>query len=116
MLDDLKSKGNIAKVYYCPHHPNGKIKEYRIDCDCRKPRLGLYEEAIREFDIDLEQSYAIGDKVRDTALCEKCCCHGYLISDLEKESVIDNVKSGKYRNVRYAVDLLAASKEIVGGK
>ena len=117
MMDDLKSKGiNIARVYYCPHHPNGKIEKYKIDCECRKPRLGMYEEAIKEFNIDVEQSYTIGDKIRDSALCEKYDCHGYLISDLEKTSIVDDVKRGKYRNISYAVDLFSVAKEIVGGK
>ena len=116
MLSDLKKKGiKIAKVYYCPHHPNGKIEKYKMDCNCRKPKLGMYEEAIEDFDIDLSQSFAIGDKIRDSVICEKTSCRGYLISNLEKENIVDDVKSGKYRNIEYAVDLLTAAKKIVGG-
>ena len=116
MLSDLKKKGiKIAKVYYCPHHPNGKIEKYKMDCNCRKPKLGMYEEAIKDFDIDLSQSYAIGDKIRDSAICENTSCRGYLISSLEKENIVDGVKSGKYRNTEYAEDLLTAAKKIVGG-
>lgn len=116
MLSDLKKKGiKIAKVYYCPHHPNGKIEKYKMDCNCRKPKLGMYEEAIKDFDIDLSHSYSIGDKIRDSAICENTSCRGYLISRLEKENIVDGVKSGKYRNIEYAEDLLTAAKKIVGG-
>lgn len=116
MLSDLRKKGiKIAKVYYCPHHPNGKIEKYKLDCNCRKPKLGMYEEAIEDFDIDLSRSFTIGDKIRDLAICEKTSCRGYLISDLEKKNLVDGVKNGKYRNIQYADDLLAAAKKIVGG-
>ena len=116
MLSDLKKKGiKIAKVYYCPHHPNGKIEKYKMDCNCRKPKLGMYEKAIKDFDIDLSQSYSIGDKIRDSAICENTSCRGYLISSLEKENIVDGVKSGKYKNIEYAEDLLTAAKKIIGG-
>lgn len=116
MLSDLKEKGiNIAKVYYCPHHPTALVEKYRIDCECRKPKLGMYKKAIEELDIDLSQSFAIGDKIRDSAICEKTSCRGYLISNLEKKSVVDGVNSGKYRNIKFAEDLLTATKKIVGG-
>jgi len=117
MLNDLKSKGiNIAKVYYCPHYSSGKIEKYRMDCECRKPKLGMYEDAIQEFDIAVEQSFTIGDKIRDLSLCKKYNCHGYLISNLEKETVVNDVKNGQYRNIKFAEDLLSAAKKIVGGK
>lgn len=116
MLSDLRKKGiKIAKVYYCPHHPNGKIEKYKLDCNCRKPKLGMYEEAIEDFDIGLSRSFTIGDKIRDLAICEKTSCRGYLISNLEKENIVDGVKNGKYRNIQYAEDLLTAAKKIVGG-
>lgn len=115
MLSDLKKKGiNITKVYYCPHHPSGKIEEYKVDCNCRKPKLGMYEEAIEEFDIDVSSSYAIGDKIRDSLICEKYDCRGYLISNLDEKSAVAGVNSGKYRNIKYAEDLLTAAKKIVG--
>ena len=102
MISDLRKKEiKISKVYYCPHHPNGKIEKYKMDCNCRKPKLGMYEEAIEDFDIDLSQSYAIGDKIRDSVICENTSCRGYLISNLEKENIVDGVKNGKYRNIEY---------------
>ena len=55
----------VDAVYYCPHHPDGKIKKYRKSCDCRKPNIGLIEIACKEYDIDLTRSYFIGDRECD---------------------------------------------------
>ena len=117
MITDLKKNGiNISKVYYCPHHPDGVVGKYSIECGCRKPKLGMFESAIKEFDIDIRESYTIGDKIRDSFLCENSQCRGFLISNLEKDRIIADVKNGKYRNIEYAEDLLAAAKRIVGGE
>ena len=64
----------IASVYYCPH-----IEE--DNCDCRKPKLGLFKKAIREFNVDLDNSIAIGDKERDLCICESTNIKGILIGD-----------------------------------
>lgn len=52
----------IAKVYYCPHHP-----DFNATCNCRKPNPGMLLDAQREFDIDLAESVLIGDKESDVA-------------------------------------------------
>lgn len=114
MLNELKDCGvEIAAVYYCPHHPEAKIEKYREECSCRKPRLGMYEQAIKDFDIALEESYAIGDKIRDCCICATTKCHGFLIAENENREIIDAVKAGEYRNVRYADDLKDAARRIV---
>lgn len=80
MLGELESNGiHIARVYYCPHLPNAKIKKYRKVCECRKPALGMYEQAVKNYDIDLSHSWTIGDKPRDCLLCEKTECRGFLV-------------------------------------
>ena len=62
---DLLKKGIIIqKTYHCPHHPQGKIP-YNVNCDCRKPKTGMFLEAIEEFDIDIENSYMVGDRFTD---------------------------------------------------
>lgn len=114
MMKELEKDGiYISKTYYCPHLPDAKIEEYRKCCVCRKPALGMYEQARREFDIDLSQSYAIGDKIRDCSICEKTECRGYLIADNEEKNILLKVKTGQYPNIEYALDLLEAAKKIV---
>ena len=55
----------IDAFYYCPHHPEATVEKYRIDCNCRKPKKGLFERAIAEHGIDVKQSWAVGDRLRD---------------------------------------------------
>ena len=69
--DDLFKKGiKIEKSYFCPHHPNVSGK-YGIECNCRKPNTGNFELAIKEFDIDVKNSFMIGDKITDLIPAEK---------------------------------------------
>lgn len=64
--EQLAANGaHIDAFYFCPHHPAGKINEYAVECDCRKPGTALIEQAIREFAIDITRSYFIGDKNSD---------------------------------------------------
>lgn len=66
MNDDLAKYGAyLDGIYYCPHHPTGKVKEYAIECDCRKPKPGMLFKAQKDHNIDLKSSYLIGDGVRD---------------------------------------------------
>jgi D,D-heptose 1,7-bisphosphate phosphatase len=57
--------GKLDAVYYCLHHPDATVAAYRKSCECRKPRPGMLLEAAREWDIDLKNSYMIGDGVTD---------------------------------------------------
>ena len=80
MIDVLEQEGvYITDVFYCPHLPDAKIEEYRVDCDCRKPKLGMFYEAAEKWDVDFSKSWAIGDKYRDIAICDKTECRGILL-------------------------------------
>jgi len=48
-------------MYYCPHYPEAKIKEFSIECNCRKPKPGLILRAAQDFNIHLASSWMIGD-------------------------------------------------------
>lgn len=63
----------IAAQYYCPHVDADK-------CTCRKPLIGMYEKAVHDLNIDWNGSYAIGDKMRDLAVCDLKPVKGFLIS------------------------------------
>ena len=58
---------HIDAFYYCPHHPEGKIKELAIRCHCRKPAPGMLEQAARDWPVDRAHSIFIGDKDDDMA-------------------------------------------------
>lgn len=55
----------VDGVYYCLHHPEGRIPELTLDCECRKPRPGLLLRAALEHGVDLAQSILIGDSITD---------------------------------------------------
>ena len=79
MAAEIKQAGgNIEKFYFCPHLPGGKIKEFAIECDCRKPKPGLLLQALREYAIDKENSFLIGDKPRDVESAAAAGIKGYL--------------------------------------
>jgi len=64
----------IDGFYYCPHHPREGISGYKRRCDCRKPSLGLFQQAIHDFNIDCSISYVVGDKLSDLIPGKKLGC------------------------------------------
>lgn len=71
MNTDLAKYGaHLDGIYYCPHHPTGKVKEYTMECDCRKPKPGMLFKAQKDHNIDLKSSYLIGDGARDVECAE----------------------------------------------
>lgn len=59
----------LDAIYYCPHHPKG-VGKYGIKCGCRKPNTGMLEMAIKEWAINREESYIVGDRASDI-ICGK---------------------------------------------
>ena len=73
-----KDGAYIDGIYICPHHPDkgfdGERPEYKFYCDCRKPKPGLLLQAARDFNIDLSESYMIGDSERDVEAGKAAGC------------------------------------------
>ena len=69
-LDEKLAAGGarIDAYYYCPHHPEGSLAEYRRQCDCRKPARGLVDRAAGELGLDAARSFVVGDTWRDVGL------------------------------------------------
>ena len=64
----LAARGaRIDAFYYCPHHPEGTIERFAITCACRKPGIGMLEQATADWPIDRARSFMIGDKDIDVA-------------------------------------------------
>ena len=107
MLRELEANHvKINAIYHCPHLPEE-------NCSCRKPLTGMFERAIKDFDVDINESFSIGDKLRDLGICEKTECRGFLIGRTEREGIIDDVLNGRYKRVKYAESLLDAAKIIM---
>ena len=73
----------LDAIYYCPHHPHkgyeGEVPELKIDCDCRKPKPGMLLKAAEEYNIDLSQSWMIGDGENDIKAGKAAGCRTALI-------------------------------------
>lgn len=82
----------IDGIYICPHHPDkgfeGERPEYKLDCDCRKPKPGLLLQATKNFNIDLSQSYMIGDSERDIEAGKTAGCKESLLIEMNKENCL----------------------------
>jgi D-glycero-D-manno-heptose 1,7-bisphosphate phosphatase len=71
MRRQFRAEGiDIARVYYCPHHPDIGNADYRLDCECRKPRPGMILAAQKNLDLDLIESVLVGDKISDMEAAE----------------------------------------------
>jgi D,D-heptose 1,7-bisphosphate phosphatase len=76
----LKAEGiKIEKDYFCPHHPEKAIDEYKKDCECRKPKTGMLEQAVQDFDLDISQCWALGDKMSDIEMGQRGGCKTILV-------------------------------------
>jgi len=66
-------------IYFCPHHPNATLPEYRQECNCRKPRVGMLIQATEEHNIDLSLSFMIGDRITDIIAGKNAGCKTVLL-------------------------------------
>lgn len=71
----------LSGFYYCPHHPDGVIPAYAIDCGCRKPQPGLLHQAAAEHAINLTQSWFIGDILHDVEAGRSANCRTILMDN-----------------------------------
>lgn len=92
----LEEKVILDGIFYCPHHPDGVVPEYTMDCLCRKPKPGLIEYIVNAYNIDLTKSFMVGDKISDVEAGCRAGCRSMLISSVEKIGVKDLYQIAKY--------------------
>lgn len=91
METELGNAGTfLDAIYICPHHKDkgfeGELPEYKFDCECRKPKPGLLLQAAKDFNIDLSQSYIIGDSENDIEAGKQSGCKdSFLIQTNENQ-------------------------------
>ena len=79
-LERLRENGiKINDVFYCPHHPTAGKGEYKIECDCRKPKAGLLMKANEKYNIDFSKSFIIGDSRSDIKAGAAAGCKTILV-------------------------------------
>jgi len=101
---------HVDGIYHCPHHPEGVIPELAIHCKCRKPQPGMLLQAAREFDLDLEHSWFVGDILDDVEAGNRAGCRTILV-DLGTEHLPEQqVRCPSYvaRDTRHALNIIAA--------
>ncbi len=87
----------IDGLYFCPHHTDkgfpGERPEYKCDCICRKPKTGLFLQASIDFNIDLTQSYMIGDSENDVKAGENISCKRSILinQNTSLNEVVNNI-------------------------
>lgn len=92
MQQELARHGaHIDAFYYCPHHPDGTVKAFKLTCLCRKPGVGMLEQAARDFAIDRAPSFMIGDRPGDMEAAAAFGIRG-LSFDADKQSLLDVVR------------------------
>lgn len=107
-LDNL-----IDAFYFCPHHPNADLEEYRKTCDCRKPSPGMILKAAKDFDIDLKRSFMVGDMPSDITAGGKAGCKTVLMKSENNEKIIETGKKFDVEEPLYKIDNLLELMEIV---
>jgi len=115
MKDLLAKEGaNIDGIFFCPHYPRGNVPEYSVECDCRKPRTGLVQKACEEFDIDMKNSYVIGDRCSDIELAERSNLQGIMVTTGYGLGDIEYVLPNKpFKPLHIARDFLHAVRWII---
>ena len=115
MKNELKKQGAyIDAIYYCPHYPEAAIEEYRIDCDCRKPKPGMLRQAEKDLNLNLKLSFLIGDKMSDIEAGYRAGCKTILVLTGQGNDVLKNNPKIDIKPNYISNDLYTASQIING--
>ena len=118
MIEQLRQENAVIDgIYFCPHYPNGKVDPYGKTCDCRKPGVGLIQKAREDFDIDLERSFVVGDRVTDMEMAHRAGLKSILVLTGYGKGDLEHVlPEFPFQPNHVADDLLDATKWICGSK
>lgn len=108
----IKENAEVDDIYYCPHYDEGIVEQYRVRCDCRKPRPKMLFDAAKQYNIDLSQSIMIGDSEVDVLVGKEAGCKSVLIGDANRKGDSDLFFGADY----VAKDLLGAALFFTGKK
>lgn len=117
METDLGKEGAFLNdVFFCPHHPHkgykGEISELKIDCDCRKPKIGMLQRAAVKYNIDLTQSWYVGDTTMDIQTGINAGMRTILVKTGEagQDGKYDAIPTAVKENLLEAADYILKSK------
>ncbi|MEM3684036.1 MAG: HAD family hydrolase [Conexivisphaerales archaeon] len=112
--EEIKSSAGVTfdGEYFCLHHPQAVLEKYRKECDCRKPKPGLILKAAKENDVDIHESYMIGDDILDIKAGRAAGCRTLLISHVTS-LLIQILEEQQIKPDGIFRDLSEASKRII---
>lgn len=97
-----KDGAYLDAIYYCPHHPDkgyeGERPELKIECDCRKPKPGMLLQAAEDFNIDLSQSWMVGDGENDIKAGKNAGCKTALIGNSSYGQTVTAASLAEFAN------------------
>ena len=106
MLSEHGAK--VDAFYHCPHHATEGVGEFRVDCDCRKPKPGMLLAAARDLGLDLSRSWMIGDKVCDLRAGANAGCRTVLVRTGYGAGLTEPLPADELRLAGIVPDLPAA--------
>ena len=104
----------VDAIYHCPHHPEGRIAELAISCECRKPQPGMLLRAADDLDLDLARSWFIGDILDDIEAGKRAGCRTILV-DIGTESLpTAQLRTPDYvaRTTPHSLEIVAAVEQL----
>jgi D-glycero-D-manno-heptose 1,7-bisphosphate phosphatase len=105
---------HLDAIYYCPHHIEGVIPELAIRCDCRKPQPGMVLRAAADLDIDLHNSWFIGDILDDIEAGNRAGCRTILVDLGTEQAPAQVLRRPNFvaRDTLHALRIVAASEQL----
>ena len=109
----------IDDLFYCPHHPDkgfkGEVSELKINCNCRKPNIGLIEEAVKKYNIDLNNSYFIGDSSSDIECARRAGITSILVRCGHNDNKYNVKADYEYDDLKEAVSSIVGDRDVYKG-
>lgn len=100
----------LDAVYYCPHHPDkgfeGEVEELKVICHCRKPSPGMLLRAAKDYNIDLSESWMVGDSENDVLAGKNAGCRTLLLEDAKG-------RKGDCRSLLEAVRMITGDMDML---
>jgi D-glycero-D-manno-heptose 1,7-bisphosphate phosphatase len=114
MEAELRANGAVVDGWFlCPHHPRGVITEGAAPCECRKPGRGMIDAACARFDIDLSQSWVVGDRDVDVQMASAVGARGILVRTGHGERDLRHHSAALPEGTTIAMDLIDAVTTIL---
>jgi D-glycero-D-manno-heptose 1,7-bisphosphate phosphatase len=80
ILSEIRAAGGrLDGIHYCLHHPDARVRKLRTRCRCRKPEIGLLEQAAAEQNVSLAECYMVGDGIPDLLAGSRAGCRTIFI-------------------------------------